>query len=202
MALRMGEKEVSRWTVAARHFKLLLGVIGSPLLVCIAASNLICAVSERAPTHFQAAQFAEQYRGQRWVRVEGQLMVEYADAKVNSHNTDFVYLDVPLMPLAWKPGQAVHLVGSFAMPRSEVDRWEREMARSPQCAVTGIVGPCGPMRYRDIFPDLRFEEPVVFINVGGSPDNPIFSYCFLIFAVILLIGSWWLFLKMVFLLKR
>ncbi len=181
-----GEQKPSRWMLAIEVFKLLFLVGVSPILVWLAVRELATALSEQSPTRFQADRFVSDYRGQRWLHVEGRLLAELVD--VQEGDNDLVKVHVPLVPFDWKPDQAVHLVGSFSMPRSNVESWKLNVSSAPQFAVTGFVG--GPMNYREMFPNLRFETPVVRINQGGSPAHPIFIFLFLAFAVIMLVATW------------
>jgi hypothetical protein len=186
-----GKKENSLWRNVLRHPKLTILAFASPFFIHIAWRNLDTVLSEQRPTPFQAERFSDDYRGQRWLHVEGRLAAEYADVKVNYQNKEFSHVHVPLVPLDWEPDQVVHVVGTFSMRNSEVDRWIEKTLRSPQHTLTGMVGPLGPMRYGDMFPKLRFEEPVVYINDGGTPGDPTFNFLFLGFTIVLLVGSWW-----------
>jgi hypothetical protein len=194
----MPQARESLWRSILRHPKLLLLVIGSPFFVYVAAKELATAVSERNPTQFQAVGFAGDYRGQRWLCVEGRLAVEYADVRANRYNQDIVDVHVPLVPPDWEPDQAVHVVGSFYMPRSEMQRWAATMSQSVPCTLTGMVGPLGPLRSREMFPSLHLEEPVVYIDEGGAPHDPGLDCLFLAFVTILLVASWWRFARLVF----
>ena len=186
-----GDREESLWWNLLCHPKLLLLVVGGPCIVYIGASNLYSTLSEGSPTHFQAERFADEYRGQRWLTVEGRLLPEYA--WWHASNNGFVNLHAPLVPLDWKPDQTVQVVGSFSMQGSEVNSWKAKTARSPKYTLTGMMGPLGPMRYWDMFPSLHFREPVVYINEGGSPDSPIMSLFSLAVGGFFLVCSWkWL----------
>jgi len=190
-----GENEESVWWAVQRHFKLLLLAIGSPILVYFGFTSLLTALRERSPSHFTAERFAEDYRDQQWIQVEGRLAVEYAYTKAG--NTEFVYVDVPLVPLDWQPDQAVHIIGRFYLPRSEVYAWKAKWTRSPQCTLTGQV--LDSMQYWDMFPTLTFAEPIVYINEGDSPFPLIFNLFMLALGGFMFLGSWTWLLRIVFL---
>ena len=184
-----GEKEESLWWSILRHPKLLLMVFAGPCIVYLGARNLETTLFEQAPTHIQADRFAEDFGGQRWLAVDGRLLPEYA--RWHASNNGFVNVDVPLVPLDWKPDQSVHVVRSFSIQGSELAAWRDKTLRSPRYSLTGLTGPLGPPRYWDMFPTLKFEEPVVYINDGNTPDSPIMSLFMLAFGGFLLVGSWW-----------
>lgn len=189
------EKEISRGVIAFGLVKLFIAVIASPFLVDMAATSLATALSERAPTAFQVEQFADGYDGQRWLSIEGRLLVDYAD--VRASNNDFVHVHVPLVSSDWNPRQAVHVIGTFVMPQSAMKAWVKRISEEPRYTLTGTV--FGPMRYWDMFPRLRFEEPIVYINNRDSPASPLFGFFFLAFSVFVLFVSWRWFLKLIFL---
>jgi hypothetical protein len=171
---------------------MLLMVVAGPAIVYLGARNLTTTLFEQSPTTIQADRFAADYHGQRWLHVEGRLLPE--NANVQASNNGFVNVDVPLVPLDWKKGETVHIVRSFSIQGSELAAWKDNTSRSPQYSLTGLQGPLGPMRYRDMFPTLHFEEPVVYINDGNTPDSPYMSLFLLAFGGFLLIASWkWLF---------
>jgi hypothetical protein len=187
-----GEKEKSLWWHVLSHPKMLLMVLAGPAIVYLGARNLETTLFERSPTTIQADRFAADYRGQRWLHVEGRLLPEYAN--VQASNNGFVNVDVPLVPLDWKKGETVHIVRSFSIQGSELAAWKDKTARSPQYSLTGLQGPLGPMRYWDMFPMLKWEEPVVYINDGNTPDSAGMGIFLLAIGGFFLIASWkWLF---------
>jgi hypothetical protein len=187
------DKETSIWWHILSHPKMLLMIVAGPALVYIGARNLAATLFEKSPTRIQAERFAEDFRGQRWLHVEGRLLPEYA--WWHESNNGFVNVDVPLVPLDWKKDQPLHIVRSFSIHGSELAAWKDKTARSPQYSLTGLTGPLGPMRYWDMFPTLKFEEPVVYINDGQSPDSPGIGIFLLAIGGFFLIVSWkWLFL--------
>lgn len=194
-----GQKE-NRWKSLLRHPKLLGLAAACPFAVYVAAFELNTSVSERSPTYFQAERFADKYRDQRWLCVEGRLAAEYAWVKENKH--DLVDVHVPVVPLDWKPDQVVHIVSSFSMRNSEVDSWIEKTLRSPEGTLTGLVGPLGSTPSTDMYPKLRFEEPIVVINAGRRPSEPISGFLFLACAIIAMVATWWWLLATVCGLKR
>ena len=107
------EQRERRWKSLLRHPKLLGLAVACPFAVYVAALELDTSVSERSPTYFQAERFADKYRDQRWLCVEGRLATEYACVKASKQ--DLVVVHVPVVPPDWKPDQVVHIVGSFSM---------------------------------------------------------------------------------------
>jgi len=191
-----GARQEGRWWSIFRHPKMLLMVFAGPCIVYLGARNLETTLFERSPTHIQTDRFAEDYRGQRWLHVEGRLLPKYAD--VRPSNNGFVNVHVPLVPADWKPDQTVHVVRSFSLPASELAAWRERTLRSPRYSLTGLVGPLGPMRYWDMFATLKFEEPVVYINDGQTPDSPYLSLFLLAFGGFLLIAGWRWLLRILF----
>jgi hypothetical protein len=186
------QKRESLWWHLLCHPKLLLMVVAGPCIVYLGVRNLATTLFERSPTHIQAERFADDYRGQRWLHVEGQLLPEYAWG--HASNNGFVNLHGPLVPLNWKPDEAVHIVRSFSIQGSELAAWKDTTMRCPRCSLTGLQGPLGPMRYWDMFPTLKFEEPVIHINDGHTPDSPGMGIFLLAIGGFFWIASWtWLF---------
>ncbi len=134
-----GGREEGLWWSLLSHPKLLLTVVGGPCIAYLGARNLETTLFERSPTHIQADRFAEDYRGQRWLTVEGRLLPEYA--WWHASNNGFVNVDVPLVPLDWKPDQTVHVVRSFSIQGSELAAWRDKTAQSPRYSLTGLT-PC------------------------------------------------------------
>jgi hypothetical protein len=190
-------KQKSRLWLLFTHPRLVLMVIAGPAIVYLGARNLGTTLFERSPTTIQADRFAEEYGGQRWLHVEGRLLPDYTH--VQPSNNGFVNVDVPLVPLDWTRNQAIHVVRSFSLHQSELAAWIDKTERSPRYSLTGLQGPLGPMRYQSMFPMLKFEEPVVYINDGRSPDSPYLSLIFLAFGGFVLIGSWTWLLRILFL---
>ena len=174
--------------LAIALFKLPFLLVGSPILGYVAASELHTALLELSPTQFQVERFAGDYRGQRWLSVEGRLLAKFANVENGDNATAKVH--VPLVPNDWKPDQAVHIVGTFVVPSEKVDKWLESTTRSPKCSLTGYVPPGSPFWYSATFPTLHFEEPVVYINDGDSPVSPLRSLAVLTVGVGLLIYSW------------
>lgn len=186
------QKTESLWWSLLSRPKLLLMVVAGLCIVYLGARNLETTLFERSPTNIQADRFAEDYGGQRWLHVEGRLLPEYA--WWHASNNGFVNVHVPLVPFDWKTDQPVHVVRSFSIQGSEVAAWRNKTSRSPQYSLTGLQGPLGPMRYWDMFPTLRFEEPVVYINDGGTPDPLLLGLFLLAIGGFFLVCSWrWLF---------
>jgi hypothetical protein len=196
-----GEQKESLWWSLLSHPKLLLMVFAGPCIVYLGARDLETTLLERSPTPIRADRFAEDYRGQRWLTVEGRLLPEYA--WWHASNNGFVDVHVPLVPADWKPDQTVHVVRSLSMQGSEVGSWKAKTARAPNYRLTGLTGPLGPMRYWDMFPTLRFEEPVVYINDGGTPAPPLLGLFLLAIGGFFLVCSWkWLATLLVFWWRR
>jgi hypothetical protein len=125
------------------------------------------ALNEESPTQIQADRFAEEYRGQQWLRIEGRLLAEYAVAKTNDYGS--LNVDVPLAPHHWQPDQPLHVVCSFAFrTKQEFDAWKEKILRSPQYTLSGVVIPSP--RYEKMFPSLQIANPVVFVNDAETPN--------------------------------
>jgi Tfp pilus assembly protein PilF len=181
----------SLWWHVLSNPKMLLMVVAGPAVVYLGARNLETTLFERSPATIRADRFAADYHGQRWLHVEGRLLPEYAN--VQASNNGFVNVDVPLVPLDWKKGETVHIVRSFSIQGSELAAWKDKTSRSPKYSLTGLQGPLGPMRYWDMFPMLKWEEPVVYINDGHTPDSSGMGIFLLAICGFFLIASWtWL----------
>ncbi len=195
-----GEQKPSRWILAIELFKLLFLAVVSPLIVYLAATELSASLRESSPTQVQSERFADEYRGQRWLHVDGRLLPKYANV-VKSDN-DSAKVHVPIVPLDWKPDQAVHVVGTYSMPCSRVDDWIQDKSHSPKCTLQGYVPPGSPFHYSAMFPTLHFEEPVVYINEGGSPAPLALGLLLLAVGGFTLFLSWNLLLKLVLAWRR
>jgi hypothetical protein len=186
---------VGLWALA--NLKMLLLAIASSTAIYMAASNIQTAILEKAPTKLPTERFGAEYRGQRWLSVTGRAVIEYRDVVV-SHNKyhegkDLVYVYVPIVPADWQPQETVHVVGTYGpMPHRDVESWAASIANQPQpYTLTGMTGPFGPMRYWDMFPSLHFEEPVVYVNAGQSPDSPEGMLVFLgLMLVVFFVSAW------------
>ena len=187
-----GASQESLWWHVLSNPKMMLMVVAGPAIAYLGARNLEATLFEQSPATVQADRFAADYHGQRWLHVEGRLLPEYAN--VQASNNGFVNVDVPLVPLDWKKGETVHIVRSFSIPGSELAAWKDKTSRSPKYSLTGLQGPLGPMRYWDMFPMLKWEDPVVYINDGQTPDSALLGLFLLAIGGFFLIASWtWLF---------
>lgn len=106
------------WWNVLSHPKMLFLAFGAPWIVYIGARDLYTTLFEKTPTQIRADRFAEDYRGQRWLRVEGRLLPQHAHVKASNNGN--VNVDVPLVPLDWDSDQPVHIVRSFSLQGSEL----------------------------------------------------------------------------------
>jgi len=167
-----------------RWFKFVILLVACAFGAWRAVQELSIHYSEKEPTAFTAARFAEEYNGQHWLRVEGRLAVEYAHVQVSNYEhhegKDIVYLTVPLVSADWKQTDPVHVVACYGpMPHGAVAAWQSDRARRSSNVATGTIRPLGGGRTDFFFPQLTFTNPVVFINDGNEPDAPALMYVFL-----------------------
>ena len=166
----MREESVARLS-AAIYLGLLLFV--GLAVHHLMAQDLATWLFEKQPTFYKAADFAETYRGERWLTVEGHLATEAMRVFDLRDQPDSVFLYVPVVPRDWKPADPVHVVSVQGPgPRNGITAWVAQHRRDRPYTVTGMVGRDGGRDCAELLPALHVGQPNAAINAGQEPVGP------------------------------
>lgn len=139
-----------------------------------AVQEIHIARTETAPSEFTADNFAQQYAGQRWVRVVGRVAVEHRHVRRSRHQAhrgkSFCYVTVPVVGKDWNPAQPVHVLATFGpLLPWKVDQWA-EGFKFPK-SVQGQLRPSGFRDPAGMFPRVTLAPKPVVINEGTAPNH-------------------------------
>lgn len=140
--------------------------------------ELRTAVTERAPTTIAMERFSMEYRGQRWLTLQGRLALEHRQVQPSSHEAhedqNLSYVRVPVVSSRWQPAEPVRAVGVFGpFTPSSLDDWIRQRSGdgNGDAAVTGEAMN-NVYDFGRLFPQLQAELPIVYVNAGTRPSRP------------------------------
>jgi hypothetical protein len=140
--------------------------------------ELRTAVTERAPTTIAMERFAADYRGQRWLTLQGRLALEHRQVQRSLHEAhedrNLSYVRVPVVSPRWQPADPVRAVGVFGpFTPSCLDVWIRQRSGqgSVDAAVTGEAM-TNVYDFGRLFPRLQAGGPIVYVNSDTRPSRP------------------------------
>jgi hypothetical protein len=184
-----------------RAIKAAVLLTASLLLVWVSARDIWIAQTETAPAEFTVAQLVASHKGQQWLKVTGRLRldamhVRYGKVSVQEPSSNY-RVWVPLIGVDEDDQAPIHVLVNFGPFRTErdLDAWKAKLPGQKMHTITGLAPPLGGPRYQEMFPQLRFAEPLFFVNEGGRPRKTGWHYFLLGLGLLLvLLSGRWLYL--------
>jgi len=140
--------------------------------------ELRTAVTERAPTTIAMERFSTDYRGQRWLTLQGRLALEHRQVQRSTHvaheDRNLSYVRVPVVSPRWQPDEPVRAVGVFGpFSPTSLDDWirQRSVPGTAQAAITGEAM-TNAYDFGRLFPGLQAGGPIIYVNSGTRPGRP------------------------------
>jgi hypothetical protein len=139
----------------------------------------------------------DKHRGQQWLTIEGHVPPNMNFTRLGKSNPDAprptYSVWVPLVHENWQPADPVHvLVCRVCKSEPEARSWSSKFQNDPPVvhAFSGMLRPFGgPRDYETMFPRLRFDEPLFFLNEGNEPHGPGGMYFIAGIGVVLILVS-------------
>jgi hypothetical protein len=155
------------------YIKVVIGLLGSLLGLQHALRELAITAQEKSPTRISVDHW-EQYHGQRWLMVDGQLAVERAvihDARdeVNRAKGN-VYAYVPIVPSGEAGKNPVHAVAVIG-PLPGPDALRILSTRAGPATISGEIAPDGVYDHARVMPGEHLDPQAVFVNENTQPKS-------------------------------